>query len=296
MKPVCPNLECSFYRSKENVIKDGFFWRKSESRKIQRFFCKSCQIKFSHATGTMEYGQKKRTINSAIKGLLCSGVSLRRCALLQKISRTTVERKLVYLAKVSRLSQEKFRESLKNKITHVQFDDLITIEHTKLKPVTVSVAVDAKNRFIVGAKAARIGAFGHLAVLSIKKYGKRKNEHKKALKELFESFAPTLIDKPNLKSDEHHFYPAFVKKYSPTATYETFKSERSAVAGQGELKKVRHDPLFAINHCLAFFRANVNRLFRKTWCTTKKLEKLQMHLDIFIDYFNCVYLPIVTRK
>ena len=88
---------------------------------------------------------------------------------------------MIYLSLKARCSQEKLLQSLTKKVTHLQFDDLITIEHTKLKPVTVSLAVDVDKRIILGAKVASIGAFGHLAVLSRKKYGFRKNKHTQAL-------------------------------------------------------------------------------------------------------------------
>jgi hypothetical protein len=93
-----------------------------------------------------------------------------------------------------------------------------------------------------------------------------------------------------VKSDEHQRYPCFVKRYLPFAQHETFKSERSCVAGQGELKKVHFDPLFVVNHTCAMLRANVNRLIRKTWCTTKRVERLKDHLDIFVYYYNEILL------
>ena len=215
---------------------------------------------------------------------------MRRCAKVLKIHRTTVERKLVYLSNKARLSQEEFLKSLKGTVTHAQFDDLITIEHTKLKPLTVTIAVDAKARFILGAKVASIGAFGLLAELSRRKYGRRENRHKEALEDVFQKMAPTLAPQALLKSDEHNFYPEFVQRFAPTARHERHKSERGAIVGQGELKKVFSDPLFAINHTCALFRANINRLIRKTWCTTKDPVRLQMHIDVFIDYYNQKYL------
>lgn len=215
---------------------------------------------------------------------------MRRCAKILKINRLTVERKLSYLAKKARLSHGEFLNSIKETVTHLQFDDLITIEHTKLKPLTVSIAVDAQSRFILGAKVGRIGAFGHLAELSRRKYGKRENEHLKTLFSLFVQVAPTVAGNALVKSDEHTNYPAFVERFLPTARHETFKSEKGAVIGQGELKKVFRDPLFAINHTCAMLRANVNRLIRKTWCTTKNKDKLQDHLDLFVDFYNQQYL------
>lgn len=290
MRPPCPNSSCVFFNRKEKVHKDGSFFRSSESRLIGRFKCVSCGKKFSNATGTLEFRQKKRRVNKSLRDLLASGMSMRRCARLLQINRTTVERKLIYLAKKAQKSQEEFLKSLKGKVHHIHFDDLITSEHTKLKPLTVSIAVDAKKRFILGARVGRIGAFGHLAELSRRKYGKRENEHKKTLDELFKIIKPVTAQKVHFRSDEHQNYPEFVEKYFSEAWYERFKSERSAIAGQGELKKVYRDPLFAINHTCAMFRANINRLIRRTWCTTKKKEFLQMHIDIFVNYYNTIYL------
>lgn len=206
------------------------------------------------------------------------------------VHRITVERKLVYLAKKARTSQEKFLKGLRGSVTHAQIDDLITIEHTKLKPLTVSLAVDAQRRYILGAQVAPIGAFGHLAELSRRRYGTRKNLHKNALKRLFETLAPLLRTNAQISSDEHLHYPDFVKKYAPTATHKSFKSVRGSIVGQGELKRIRFDPLFAINHSCAMLRGNINRLIRKTWCTTKRPERLQMHLDVFINFYNTEYL------
>ena len=62
------------------------------------------------------------------------------------------------------------------------------------------------------------------------------------------------------------------------------------MTGQGELKKLRFDPLFALNHTCAMLRANINRLFRRTWCTTKKKECLEDHLAVYMDFHNRVLL------
>ena len=66
------------------------------------------------------------------------------------------------------------------------------------------------------------------------------------------------------------FNKPVVNTYFPQAEYIQFKGKKSAVSGQGELKKVGHDPLFSINHTFAMCRGNINRLIRKTCCTTKK--------------------------
>ncbi len=219
-------------------------------------------------------------------------ISLRRAAKHLGIHRTTVERKLRYLARKARARNQKFLKSRKNKVRHLQFDDLITIEHTKLKALTVSIAVDAHTRQVLGAKVARIGSFGHLANLSRKKYGRRTNRHSHALEALFQTIAPSVMANALIESDEHMRYPEFVRHYLPNREYKRYKGGRGCIAGQGELKKLGYDPLFVLNHTCAMFRANINRLIRKTWCTTKKPGRLQMHLEIFIDYYNRDYLKL----
>ena len=132
----CPNSKCEHYNSQYSLVKDGAYFRKNDSRKIQRFKCKSCNSRFSTVTGTLEANQKKRRVNEMVGNLLCSSVSMRRISLILNIHRTTVSRKLTYLAKKAEQHQEKYLKSLEQApVQRVQIDDLITIEHTKLKPL-----------------------------------------------------------------------------------------------------------------------------------------------------------------
>jgi len=283
----CPNLNCKFYQQSDYVLKDGRFYRADDRHFVQRYKCKLCKKKFSYSTNTLEYRQKKRTINSIIKNELASGLSQRRCARNLKIDTKTVARKLIYLARKARINQADFLKSIQDGIIkEVQFDDLITSIHTKLKPVSISVIIDSKNRLILGAKVSEIPAFGKIAKMSRRKYGRRENHHPKNLDELFNVISSKIDPNAKFKTDEHQFYPKILAKYFPHCKHQRFKSMRASVAGLGELKSKKYDPLFMINHTLAMFRANINRLFRKTWCTSKSEQLLQDHVDIFVDYFN----------
>jgi hypothetical protein len=178
------------------------------------------------------------------------------------------------------------------KTQHLQFDDLITTEHTKLKPLSITLAVDAKRRIILGTKVSRIPAFGHLAALSRRKYGKRISTHKIGLLELLEKISPYVDKKAKIESDEHHSYARAIMQFYPQANYIQHKGGRATIAGLGELKKLHRDPLFILNHTCAMLRANINRLIRKTWCTTKDPKRLQDHLDIYIAFHNEVLLSL----
>lgn len=291
MRASCVNIFCTHYKTNKFVILDGFYKRRDDGQVIRRFKCKSCLKRFSHATIALEYKQKKRSKNLFLATLLSSGVSMRRCAMALKLSRTTVDRKLLFLARKARLTQEAFLESLQNqKLQNLQFDDLITIEHTKLKPLSVPIVVDPTNRKIIGIEVASIPAFGHLAKISKKKYGKRKNDHKEKLKGLFEKIKPCIDPKVLIRSDEHKAYSEIIKSFFPECEHQQFKSRKAHIAGQGEMKVGGNDPLFYINHTCAMLRANVNRLIRRSWCTTKKPERLRDHLDIFVSFYNHLYL------
>lgn len=211
---------------------------------------------------------------------------MRRAAVLLGVNRKTVERKLPFLANRCRKINQRELNKFKGRIFNIQIDDLITKENSKLKPLSVSIAVDEDRRMILALEVSRIPAFGHLAQVAVKKYGHRKDEHFEGLTRLFKRITPMVSEEVVIKSDEHQRYPSYIASYLPKAKHQTFKSERGCVAGQGELKKVGFDPLFVVNHTCALLRANVNRLIRKTWCTTKDQQRLKDHLDVFMYFYN----------
>lgn len=287
MKAKCPNQTCKIYLQSQFQVKDGFYYRRDDCRFIQRFKCKICFRKYSTTTLSLEKYQKKRRINYELRSLLSSGMSMRACAYHLKVSQKTIERKLIYLANKARKKQLDFLDILKqNPVQQVQFDDLISSIHTKLKPVSVSVVIDSKNYTVLGAEVAEIPAFGKLAKISRKKYGRRQNLHPIVLRNLLSKVRNVIDPNSFIKTDEHKQYPIIIKDLFPKARHQVFKSMPASVAGMGELKTKKYDPLFAINHTLASFRYGIDRFIRKTWCTSKSQKHLQMHIDIFIDYYN----------
>jgi len=166
-------------------------------------------------------------------------------------------------------------------ISAIQFDELQTIEHTKCKPVSVAVAVSKKDRKILGFEVSEMPATGHLARISRKKYGKRADNRWVGLTTLFDQLATVLPPKIRIESDQYPSYGPLVRTYFPEANFTQYKGRKGCVAGQGEMKKVGFDPLFSINHTFAMMRANISRLNRRTWNTTKKLSALVDHLSLY---------------
>ena len=290
MNRTCPSCR----GNGSQVVRYGSYYRRSDARHIQRFRCNLCKRHFSNATFSDCYRQKKRRINHRVMLLLSSSVSMRRIAIILGTSRTTVARKLIFLAKQARRKQQTFLDNIvlrDGRFTQIQFDDLETFEHTKCKPVTVTVVVDPTRRWIIDFTLAPIAAKGPLAEISRKKYGKRKDLSRVNRQELFFRLQPRVHAYAEFSSDEHAHYPVLIRSHFPKAVHHRHKSIRGCVTGQGELKKTQFDPLFKINHTLAMLRANINRLVRRTWCTTKLMTRLADHLAIYQHYHNQLLLP-----
>ena len=129
-------------------------------------------------------------------------------------------------------------------------------------------------------------AKGLLVKRALKKYGHRKDERTEGRSRLFRKIRNVIDEFAVIESDSNPHYVEDIKNYFPNAKHIQHLGQRGAITGQGELKKVEFDPLFSLNHTCAMFRANVNRLIRKTWCTTKKIQPLIDHLEIYVYYHN----------
>lgn len=284
MNAHCPR-NCLASSGVRKIVRFGRYYRTSDRKWVQRYRCALCDRHFSSATASPCFGQKKRHMNNRILKLLVSGVSMRRTSRLLKIHQTTVARKLEFLGNRARLENHRQRLKVKN-ILEVQFDDLETIEHSKLKPLSVTLAVEKHTRQILGFEVSRMPAKGLLTKKALKKYGLRIDQRSEGRDRLFRRIKKQISDAATIESDDNPHYPRDVRRHFPFCLHQTYLGQRGAISGQGELKKIRFDPLFSLNHTCAMFRANINRLFRKTWCTTKKIQPLINHLEIYAWYHN----------
>ena len=281
-------LECPRNcRSKQGFQKFGFFSRKSDSKHIRRFRCKGCGATFSSATKNPCFGQNKRRLNPVIWRFFFTKASQRRIAKLLGIDRKTVARKYVFLGLRAHGRRLEYLQCYrKQKAASVQFDDLITFEHSKCKPVAVSLLVEEKTRKILDYEVSQMAAQGKLAGVSRKRYGPRRDERVKGWNRLFSRSREVVHESAEFKSDEHPIYPNLVRKYFPKARHLRYKGRKGCVVGQGELKSGGFDPLFNLNHNFAMLRDSIGQLVRRTWCTTKKRDSLNTLLEIYIEGHN----------
>ena len=283
LKIRCPKQES--IDSNHRLRSYGTFRRRCDQRLIRRFHCRDCDCTFSEATLTLEFRQKKRAINLPLFKQLCSNTSMRRSAVLIGIARKTVDRRLIYFEKVAIGFQAEMLANLP-KVNDVHFDDMESSIHTKLKPVSMPLAVEHPTRLILAIGVASMPAKGNIAELSRRKYGKRLDERPKAWSSVLATVATISRADVKITSDQHKRYPFAIKKHLPNAIHRQVPSRKAIIAGQGEVKKGGKDPLFSLNHTAAMYRANVCRLIRRTWCTSKRQDKLLSHMNIYSMWHN----------
>lgn len=95
------------------------------------------------------------------------------------------------------------------------------------------------------------------------------------------SSAPAVI-----KSHRHPSYRRLVEASFPGARYRQYigkeKKKKYQERIHENLQKRVYDPIFAVNHMAAMIRDRIRKLVRRSWCTTKKVENLQLNLDLYV--------------
>lgn len=207
------------------------------------------------------------------------------------ISKNTVEAKFQWLYQY--VSSIKVNTPLD--LEQLQFDELETIEHTKLKPLSVLLFVDQSYN-ILKTQVAVSPPKGRLAAISYAKYGPRKDEREEVLRQCFTELKG--LRPQELRSDAKPSYRKYTQEFFPGVVHKSYnRSEKDHHRDRlhEKYQKQSHDPMFALNQRCAKLRANIRRLTRRSWCTTKLKENLQRHLEIYCFYNNMGERAAISR-
>ena len=279
-----------------HLVRRGFFFRSSDSKWIARFLCRHCRHSFSQATFSASFNQKRRTLNDPVKWALVSGVSQRRAALNLGTNRKTIVRKFLWNAEQAEKRHTQFLKSLSaHGVPALQFDEMESFERSKCLPLSIPLVVQPKTRKILALDVCSMPAKGPLASLSFRKYGPRRDDRARTAVSLLAGLKGAIsVENIEILSDQNPKYPGWIRKAwgNLSHVHNTVKGQRGCVVGQGELKRGGFDPLFSLNHTAAMIRANVNRMVRRTWCTTKRPDRLKAHLVLYADFHNHVLTPM----
>ncbi|NRA67156.1 MAG: IS1 family transposase [Pseudobacteriovorax sp.] len=277
--------QCYFCKSNKTK-KNGSYRRPSDNRKFARFFCKCCHRSFSEQAFKPDYRLKKRSKNEIVFRLLAGGMAQREIARTIGMSRTSIARRVVLYGTYAHTKLCEYRQSM-TKTSLVLFDEMESFQHTKCKPLTMPIAVEESTRKILSISVGQIAAKGRLAKISVKKYGPRICERKISLVKMDNELKECCCKSPSIKTDKSNHYPQIIKQtWKGMATHITSKGKKSAVTGQGEMKKGGFDDLFLLNHTFAMIRDKLKCLTRQTWCTVKKVSNLIYLLYIYAHFHN----------
>jgi len=286
----CPNEDCKNHSNPEAgfFIKKGTFFVKHNSKSIPRYQCKACGKKFSSHSFSDTKWQKKPELNKEVFNRYHSNECQNDIARNLKVNRKTVVRKIRFLAyKARRIHEEKLNKG-EFKIYQTQFDEMETFEHTRMKPVSIAIAVESywddkeqvyKTGRIIDAIAAPMYYKGRLAPRAQEKYGDREDLSLGARIDVVESVKKSAA-KPNVKilTDAKSSYGNLFSNILPECRLESISRKQNSGS--------EYDRMFSLNHTCAELRHRMSRMARKSWVTTKNVDGLQEHLDIFIAYWN----------
>lgn len=265
-----------------SFIKKGFFRIYRINQKVRRYQCRNCHRTFTHRTFRPDYLHKKMDLNTPLAKLLTEGNSLRACARILGMTYKSTYKKFLWLKKVTELNKGR----ISYKAEKLQFDELETILHTKCKPLSIALVVNEDSQ-LIAAQVAEIPAKGRLASFSVFKYGPRRDDRRLAMEAVLMTAKSRLRNQVGIvESDAKSAYRSIVRKCLGEVQHLEHARKIDKRTLQERLhekhQKRRYDPLFAINHQCARLRDRIKRLARRNWCTTKKLENLQLHLDLVI--------------
>ncbi|MBK7644162.1 MAG: hypothetical protein IPJ19_14135 [Planctomycetes bacterium] len=280
----------------------GHYTRACDGRRVQRFQCKACKRTFSTQTFRVDYGLKRVSLDVKIFLALISKVTLRQIAKTHHCTLRTVARRLDLFGKQGRGFHE-WRMRMRGIATpwegQFQLDELETFEHNRrLKPVTVPVLVHKPSYCILHAEVGTLPARKPLSKANLAKLAryeklegdvKRKSESREKMTRCFEVLARVCDPKAKVfvGTDEKHTYGVALKRL--------FGARLVHQKTHSSVPRSYKNPLFPINHTFAMLRDNLSRLVRRNWGASKKREKLESHLWIYVAWRNYVR-PITNRN
>jgi transposase-like protein len=310
IKPYhCPRKECEYHINAPYgfYIKKGYFTPKWSGSPVPKYKCRKCKKGFSASTFKDIYRQHKPFLNKQIYQDLCAGKTMRRQAIHLKISRRILAKRLIWLAeKVKGIHQYELAHGVfkKNELERFQFDEMETFISSKLKTVSVALAVvriqapelmvkkpkkidPPKRRYrplIIDIMPAKRRAKGLIAEVSRHKYPTWINEQnqgdrRNALLRILKTVSRIAPEYVAIYSDKDTSFVSVVKQVMPLAKHIRIKSRMVDL-------KQEVDPLFFLNHTCARIRADLCRMRRKTWATSKKIENLEAHLWVYLAWNN----------
>ena len=246
-------LNCGYVKT----IKKGKIKTKKSAKKVQRYQCLACRKMFTKRSSSDTYRQKRPDLNNKILSLYIEGMPLRAIARHLNCSYNTVVKKFKELGYQA---QEKNLKPRYEKCKYIQFDEMHTFLGSKNNKLFIGLAVS-----------------GYGEILAFKVGQDRRNN----LETLFIDIASRVNEDTIFYCDKDRSYPYLINKHFPKSDYVDI---RSSGPGREDYDFLKH-----LDFVCALVRNRLGRMTRKSWCFTRKTERLQLNLDMLRQNFNRMF-------
>ncbi len=284
----CPNPDCRAHRHPTAgvFLRDGFYHPHCRSHRVPRFRCRLCGRCFSRQTFRADCRQKKPSINAACLDLMVACVGLRQAARVLKVARRTVERRFAWLARHAATFQTN-RLAAARLDGPFQLDEMESFEGNRYQPVTVPVLIERRSLFLVATAVGPLRRKGRLTPQQARRraehearHGRRPSHSRAAVQQVLARLRP-LLPPPAplvLESDHKPLYGRLGRQlFGERFVWRPYSASA---------RRDRANPLFPINHTNARLRHFLARLRRRTWCVSKRRDRLQAHLSMTALWSN----------
>jgi len=292
-KPFCcPYRACSQHRAPTNnfYVRFGSYRAKCRPRPVPRFKCRHCLRTFSRQTFRTDYRDQKPHLNAPLFSMIASGIGIRQCSRVLKLSAQCTEHKLRKIGRHLRRANLNLQGQLPLD-AELHFDELESYEGERnTRPLSIPVLIESRTRFIIWAESATIRPRGKMSPNRLQKiqnadlkYGKRKDLSRRSIRRALARGArlTQASESVTLSTDEKSSYPGLAK--------EAFgKGRLIHRKTNSRLIRTVWNPLFAINHEEAIMRDLMGRLRRESWLVSKKRRYLDLALHVHIAFRNLV--------
>lgn len=219
-RPHCPLRTCVNHTNPPR----GFYWRrgarkrKRDSQPVPRYQCKACGAWFCASQGKPTARQHRPELNQRILEMAVSGVSLRRMIRLLKTSKTTLRRKIAYLAREAVKAHTAHMETVST--SYASMDELETFLHAHYKTLNIPIVIRVKTGEILGFEICRVPSnmkLGGAGIGALPPGGSRwiKDDRPTKIPALLDSLAPRLKKSATFLTDGDPSYAKWISNCLP---------------------------------------------------------------------------------
>lgn len=287
--PFCPNPKCRFHRCDRALwrfVRIGFYARRTQPRRVQRYRCDTCRRRFSDQTFSTTYWLRRPHLLRPVFFRLVGCGGYRQIAREFEVSPETVARYATRLGRHSLLFHQLWRP--KRRLSEpLALDSFESFEWSQFYPTSYHLAVGQKTHFVYGFTESECRRRGSMT--------ERQKRRRAELEARFGRPDPRAIEKDvasllaivapaghafELHTDEHTSYPRAIRRVSDRAISHHTVSSRAS--------RTPRNPLFPVNLLDLLLRHGGSNHKRETIAFSKRRASAIERLAVTMVWRNYI--------